>query len=496
MNQVKQLAGQTVVYGMGTIVPRLINFALLTPYYARQFSTESFGAITELYAYVVILNVIITFGMETGFFRYAQDKERFRSVYTTAFLVVASIAVLLVGFVVIFRNALANTIEYQDHKEFLTWFSLIIALDAIAAIPFAKLRKENRARKFSRLKLINVFLTVGIVYFFLSIWPHWVDRNPDTWFNTLYNPELGVGYIFLTNLIASSIVFILLLPQLKTLGGPLNRKVLRDLLKYSAPLVVVGIAGSINEVADKIFLKFWTQGEGAMDQVGIYGANYRLAVLMTLFVQMFKYAFEPFLFSRKKGQSNDIYVQVMDVFVALGVLIFLGITFLLDPIVSAYFGKGSNGYESGSSIVPIILMANLFLGIYFSLSVWYKLKDLTKYAAVMALGGSIITIVLNAVLIPRYGYMGSAWATLVCYATMMLTSYFWGQRVMPIPYHVKRILLYLFMGVSFYFINRALVGWIPGLRYVISGILFAVYFFIINQQLKLIHLFFSRNQVE
>lgn len=492
MNQIKQLAGQTAVYGMGTIVPRLINFALLTPYYTRQFATESFGALTELYAYVVILNVIITFGMETGFFRYAQNKERFQSVYTTAFLVVTVLAVLLVAGVALFRNPIASLIHYQNNTEFLSWFSLIIAMDGISAIPFAKLRKENRAKKFATLKLINVFVTVGVVYFFVSIWPGLALHNPDNWFHSLYNPNLGVGYVFLANLIASSLIFILLIPQYRYLGGPLSVQVLKDLLKYSTPLVVVGIAGSINEVADKIFLKFWSSGPDAMQEVGTYGANYRLAVLMTLFVQMFKYAFEPFLFAQKKEGSEAIYVQIMDVFVGLGVLIFLAVTFLLEPLVTTYFGKHNPGYEAGSGVVPIILLANLFLGIYFSLSVWYKLKDLTRYAAIMALGGSIITIVLNAVWIPRYGYMGSAWATLICYGSMMIVSYFWGQRIMPIPYHVKRVLLYLALGVGFYFLNRISSEWNLVIRYGFSALLFVTYFLIINQQLKLLKLFFGR----
>lgn len=436
MNQIKQLASQTAVYGMGTIVPRLLNFAFLIPFYSRTFETEGMGAIAELYAYVVILNVIITFGMETGFFRFSQDKKQFRSVYTTAFIVVSVLALLLITGVGIFLDPIAKVIQYENHSEFITWFSLIIALDSISAIPFAKLRRDGKPRRFASLKLVNVGITIILVFFFLMFWPAIVKQNPDTWFNSFYNPDLGVGYVFLSNLIASAIIFILLIPEYRFLGGPLSKKVLVQLLKYSAPLVIVGIAGSINEVADKILLKFWFTGDGiAIEEVGKYGVNFRLAVLMTLFVQMFKYAFEPFLFAQKKGDdTNAIYVKVMDIFVAIGVIIFLAVTFYLEPLSNIYYGNQGKGYDEGMGVVPIILMANLFLGIYFTLSVWYKVTDLTRYAAVMALGGSVITIVLNAILIPKYSYMGSAWAHVAVYFSMMVVSYFWGRKHMPIPY--------------------------------------------------------------
>ncbi len=496
MNQIKQLAGQTAVYGMGTIVPRLLNFAFLVPFYARTFESGGMGAITELYAYVVILNVIITLGMETGFFRFSQDKSQFRSVYTTAFLIVSILAILLIVFVRIFLNPIAAAIQYEDSKEFITWFSLIIALDSISAIPFAKLRRENRPRRFATLKLINVGITIALVFFCLKFWPAIVENNPETWFNSLYNPDLGVGYVFLSNLIASAIVFILLLPEYKLLGGPLSKKVFIDLLKYSLPLVIVGIAGSINDVADKILLKFWFTGKGVvMKELGIYGVNFRLAVLMTLFVQMFKYAFEPFLFAQKKGdKTNAMYVLVMDVFVAIGVIIFLLVTFYLDPLSKAYYGVQGKGYDEGLGVVPIILLANLFLGIYFSLSVWYKVTDLTRYAAVMALGGSVITIVLNAILIPKFSYMGSAWARLACYSAMMVASYFWGRKHMPIPYHVNRILIYLGLGVGLYFLNIQFGNWIPNYKYLISTLLLLAFLVFVNQQLKLFKLFFGREQ--
>ena len=495
MNQIRQLAGQTAVYGMGTIVPKLLNFAFLTPYYVRVFAEGQMGAISELYAYVVILNVIVTFGMETGFFRYTQDKALFRSVYTTAFLVVAILSAILVSMVNIFVEPVAALIQYEDNPNFITWFSMIIALDAMAAIPFAKLRRENRARHFSVLKLLNVLLTIGLVVFFISLWPKLVENNPQSWLNQWYNPDLGVGYVFLANLIASSVIFLLLIPELKQLGGPMSKKVWVDLLQYSAPLVVVGIAGSINEVADKIMLKFLYAGNlEAMDQVGIYSANFRLAVIMTLFVQMFKYAFEPFLFSQRGKDSDKVYVQIMDIFIALGIGIYLATTLFVDILATPFFGNQGKSWTDGIGVVPVVMMANLVLGIDYSLSVWYKLTALTRYAAVMALVGSIITLGMNFILIPIFSYQGSAWAHLVTYATMMIISYLWGRKHMPIPYHVKRNLTYILAGGLTLLAYNYLRDLWPQGRIFMGLLILAVYGVIVEKQLHVFRLFFSREE--
>ncbi len=494
MNQIKQLAGQTAVYGMGTIIPRVINFGFLTPFYVRTFATGEYGAITELYAYVVILNVIITFGMETGFFRYSQDRSRFKTVFTSATIIVTTLAILLVGGVMIFESAIAEIIDYSDRPEYIRWFSWIIALDCVVAMPFAKLRRQNRARHFSILKLLNVVLTIIFVLFFLKVWPNWYQNNPDNWFNSLYDPNLGVGYVFLANLIVSLIIFILVLPEFRSLGGKVDKKVFVDLLKFSTPLVVVGIAGSINEVADKIMLKFLYEGESAaMDVVGIYGGAFKLAIIMTLFVQMFKYAFEPFLFAQKEEDGIKIYAQIMDVFVAIGMLIFLFFSFYIDILAPWFFSKGKQEYLEAIPILPIILMANLFLGIYYSLSVWYKITDLTKYAAIMALGGSAITIILNAILIPRYSYVGSAWAHLICYTAMMVASYIWGRKVKPIPYNLKEIFIFIGSGTVIFILVSSFKENIGGAYYFVVTAILLAYLLFVNYRLGLYKLLFGKD---
>ena len=496
MNQIKQLAGQTAVYGAGTILPKLLNWGILTPFYTRTFVGDdvvAFGAITELYAYVVILNVIITFGMETGFFRFSQDKGQFKSVYTTSLLVVFILAVLFVAGIQLFIEPISEIIRYEAHTKYITWLSLIIALDCLAAIPFAKLRKENRAKRFSSLKLINVIVHISLIIFCLSIWPQLYEQNPEAWYNQLYNPELGVGYVFLVNLISSSIVFALISPEFRHIGGRLSRKILVDLLRFSMPLVVVGIAGSINEVADKIIIKFWLPDqENAMHELSQYGAAYRVAVIMTLFVQMFRYAFEPFLFAKGKSQGTGIYAKVMEVFVAVGLIVFLATLCYLDA-VKIFLGPD---YHEALDIVPIVLMANLFLGIFYSLSLWYKLTDMTKYAAILALGGTVITITGNLVLLPIFGVIGSAWAHLLCYGSMMVASYLLGQRHYKVPYNVKEIVSFVVLAVALYLLSIWIEPNTQLLKYAINTVILAVFIVVINQRTKLFVILFGKKEIE
>ena len=257
MNKVKKLAGQTLLYGLGSIIPKLLNFAILTPFYTRIFAPGIYGTVTELYAYVVILMVIITFGMETGFFRFAQNKQRLQAVFTSSFLFVSVLAVLFVVAVRVAIEPIAGLIQYDNNPEYIRWFSYIIALDAIASLPFAKLRQQDRALKFAIIKMLNVVVNIGLVLFFFVIWPRLWAANPGEGINKYYDPIMGVGYVFIANFITSIIVLILLTSEMKDLKGPVEGKIVKDLLKYSFPIVIIGIAGSINEVADKILLKFW-----------------------------------------------------------------------------------------------------------------------------------------------------------------------------------------------------------------------------------------------
>jgi len=484
LDKVKKLAGQSLLYGTGSIIPKLLNFAILTPFYTRIFAPGVYGTFTELYAYVVILMIVMTFGMETGFFRFAQNKAKLHTVFTTSFVFVGVLAMLFVIGVGLALKPIAELIQYEDKSEYIKWFSYIIAIDAIASLPFAKLRQQEKALKFAIIKMLNVVVNIGLVMFFFVIWPRLWAANPGEGINKLYDPNMGLGYVFIANLITSAIVLLMLSGELKDLKGPVNGKVLKDLLKYSLPIVIIGIAGSINEVAAKIFLKFWLpESYEAMDIVGIYGANFKIAVLMTLFIQMFRYAFEPFLFAQSKGgDSKDLYARILDIFFSLGLVIFLGVMFYLD-IVKYYVDEK---YWEGLGIVPIILLANLFLGVFYNLSVWYKINDLTRYGAVLAIGGAIVTITLNAILIPIIGFMGSAWAALACYALMMVASYLWGRKIYPVPYKVDRFVINLGVALTLFGLSELVKPDMLLPRLALNTLLLLVFLIWIERQQKLI----------
>lgn len=464
MKPYKELAGQTLIYGLGTIVPRVLNF-LLTPLYTYTLIASDFGVITYLYSYVAFFMVLLTFGMETTYFRFSSLKNDRNHVFNSAFgtLLITSLFFLLIVF--IFKKGIADAIGYHDYDILLVYLAFIVFFDVLTAIPLAKLRQDNRARFFAIIRTSNVLINIVLNLFFFVVCKD--SSNP--FFNGLYNEDIGVGYAFISNLVASLFTFIALLPSIFNIKVTFDKKLIRDMFMYSYPLVIVGFAGMVNEVADKIFLNYLTPSElNPLKQIGIYGANYKLAVLMTIFIQMFKYAAEPFFFKQALNvDAKEIYSKVMTYFVIFCLLIFLLVTLYID-IFQFAIGKD---YRSGLGIVPIVLMANLFLGIYYNLSVWYKINNLTLFGALISIIGVIITIVLNVVLIPIIGYWGSAIATFICYGTMVVISYFIGRRHYPIEYELKRIGFYFFVAVTIYFSYN----FIHGESFVVN-ILFASFF--------------------
>ncbi len=450
MSKLKQLVGLTAIYGISSVVGRFLNY-LLVPLYTYNLPTGEFGIVTELYAYVSFLIIILTYGMETGFFRFSESEKDSDKVYSTTLISLLFTSVLFVIFVTGFYKNVANFIGYPQNPEYVLWFGIIIALDAFVSIPFARLRQQNKAKRFATIKMLNIFTNIGLNLFFIVLCPYLIEHNSDSWALTFHDGSISVKYIFFSNLVASALTVILLLPDIFKVKLSFDKELLKRILIYSSPLLIAGLAGVVNETLDRILLKnFLPDTVDVMSEVGIYGASYKIAILMLLFIQMFRYAAEPFFFSQaKEKDSKQTYALVMKYFVIFGLFIFLFVMMYLD-ILKYFIGPE---YHSGLKIVPIVLMANLFLGIIYNLSIWYKLTNKTKQGAYIAIFGATITIALNIILIPIIGYEGSAWATFVCYFSMMILSYFLGQKYFKVNYDIKTISMYLGIALILYFLS-------------------------------------------
>jgi O-antigen/teichoic acid export membrane protein len=467
LSAIKKLASQTAVYGLSSILGRLLNY-LLVPLYTNIFLPQEYGVVTELYTYVSFLAVILTYGMETAFFRYAQKEGMNQnSVYATSLIsiIVTTCLFLLAGFLM--SEQIAQALNYEQHVWYIKCFLVIIAVDAITAIPFAKLRAENKAFRFAGIRLVNIFLNISVNLFFLLLCPALVKTYPAQ-LSYFYKADIGVGYIFIANLLASLTTVLLLLPQFK-IRLQFDKKLWSELIKYALPLLLVGLAGMINETADRVMLKYLLPaGSNVMSEIGIYGACYKISIIMTIFIQTFRYAAEPFFFSHAKNKdAAQLYADVMKYFVIACAAIFL-VTLLYLDIVKYFVGKK---YWEGLHVVPVLLLANWFLGIYFNLTVWYKLTNKTGYGAGISIFGAVLTIVCNLIFIPLFGYYGAAWTTLICYAAMMLTSYFQGQKHFPINYDLKRIIGYIIFAISLYLLSNLLANCSVSLKLLLNTVL-------------------------
>ena len=466
MSVLKKLAGQTAIYGVSSILARTLNF-LLTPFYALLFTSDQFGIITEMYAYVAFLVVLLTYGMETAYFRYATLPDlNAQKVYSNTLYSLSFTTTLFILLAMVFSQDIANWLRYPNHEEYIVWFALIVGLDALASIPLAKLRKESRAKKFAVVNLINVGVNIGLNLFFLWYCKGNFDAGNSNWLIDLcYNPEVGVGYVFIANLIASVIKFIILVPEMD-IKGEFDMSLLKGMLKYAYPMLFVGLAGIVNEMLDRTILKemltkqylaedtYPTEElahQAALAQLGIYGGNYKITMIVSLFIQAFRYAAEPFFFNQEKEKdAKKTYAKVMNIFVIVVALFFLVISLNLQ--IFKFFTPNPD-YWQGLVVVPILLGANVFLGIYVNQSIWYKLSNKTHYGTLISVVGAIITVVANVSLIPIWGYVGCAWATLFCYSFMVVFSYYLGQRHYPIPYNLRKIALFLGSATLFYFIS-------------------------------------------
>lgn len=455
MSIAKKLVGQTAAYGLSSIVGRALNY-LLVPLYTAVFLPEEYGVVSYLYAFVAFFNILYTYGMETAFFRFANkpdaDKQK---LYNQVLSLIISSSLLFTLILILASQPIATYIGYPEQQEYIIWLALVLAIDAIVAIPFARLRLEGRPIKFASIKLSNILLTVGANMFLLVLCRHIYQGDYLPSFRPLvqqiYNPAFGVGYIFLINLVANALLIPMLWREFKDFRFNLNKELLQPMWVYAYPLLFMGMAGMVNEVIDRILLERmlpegFYEGMTNMGAVGVYSACYKLSIFMTLAIQAFRYAAEPFFFSQSGEQNSPTtFALVMKWFVIACAFIFLFISANLEDFALLL---RSADYREGIMVVPILLLANLFLGVYYNLSVWFKLTDKTKYGTYISFGGAAITILFNLLLIPVLGYMGSAIATLVCYFSMALASYLLGNRHYPIPYPIKTIMGYVLLATG------------------------------------------------
>ncbi|NUN99988.1 MAG: oligosaccharide flippase family protein [Saprospiraceae bacterium] len=454
MSLLKKLAGETAIYGGATILSHLLNFIIITPYLTRvlEGKREEYGVHGLMYAFAGLLMVFLTYGMETAFFRFGRQQEDRERAFSTASISLLASTIFFTALMVVFSPDIAAQLTDRSDTVFVTYFALIMGFDVLCAIPFARLRLENRPMRFAMLKVVNVAINGVFILFFLEILP-WIGKDnglvPGAYF-----PDHELHYVFVANLIASLVTIIMLLPYWKKMNWQFDRALWFKMMKYALPLVIVGASGMINQLADRFLIKSLLPGtlEENLDQLGVYNACIKIAVLMNLFTQAFKYAAEPFFFNQaNRNDARHLYAQVGQAFTMVGATAFLGILLYLD-----YFQLliGSD-FREGLGIVPITLMAYLFLGIYYNFSTWYKLTDQTHIGAYISVGGALVTLILNFLLLPRIGYAGAAWASLACFGFMMVAGYLIGQRHYPIPYPIGRMALYILLAVGIYLFGEA-----------------------------------------
>lgn len=434
----------------------MINF-LLVPLHTNFMKTGDYGIVVIFYSLSAMLMVLMSYRMETAFFRFGTEKSRRETVYSTALISIISSTIVFVSLMLLFKEQITvDWLGYSKDLSIITaMFALVLGLDTLTEIPFARLRQENRPIKFAAIRLTNIAVNVSLNLFFLVLCPWIIKQGIGTLgyelATKIYNPEKLVFYVVFANLCASLTSFLLLLPEILRANWKFNKTLWRKMFGYSSPLIIAGLAGIANEVLDRQLLKYLLPQNIAEQEIGIYGACYKLAMLMSLFTQAFRYAAEPFFFAQAKNKnSRKLYADVGKYFSIVGIFAFLFISFYIDYF--QYFV--GEEYRAGLSVVPILLIANLFLGMYYNLSTWYKLADKTKWGGYIMSVGMLITIVLNIIWIPQYGYIGSAWATLFCYATTTAISWYLGQKHYPIPYDLKRIFGYLALAIILYFISQ------------------------------------------
>ena len=450
-NRLGSLAKQTAIYGLSSIIGRFLNY-MLVPIHTHRMAAESggYGIVTNLYAYTALLLVILTFGMETTFFRFS-NKENVNpnKAFSTAGLSVGFVSLVFLILVSVFLKPIAGALDYALHPEFVEIMAIIVAFDAFQSILFARLRYENRPIKFMTLKLSFIVLSLLLNIFIFYVAPYLQGRFPTImeWYHTSYQ----VGYIFIANLICTTLVFLGFIPEIKKLRTGIDRDLLKEMLKYTWPILLLGLAGILNQVADKIVFKKIVPGLEGEEQLGIYGACVKIAMIMAMITQAFRYAYEPFVFGGKRDTADkETQATVMKYFIIFTLLAFLAVVMYM-PLLQYLVGVD---YREGLGVVPIVMMAEIFMGIYFNLSFWYKLTDETWWGAIFSGIGCAVLLAINFIFVPQYGYWACAWGGFGGYGVCMVLSYLVGQKKAPIPYNLKSAFLYFAVAIALYFAQK------------------------------------------
>ena len=454
----KKLVGQTAIYGLSTVIIRLFPF-IISPFVTHAFGPKALAPFIDFYSVAGIIIVLLSHGMETTFFRFAEKEDDTKKLISTATISVVGASFLFMLFCFIFREDLAIAFKTPDQVNLLTMMLFVLGLDGLSTMPFVILRKTGRPKKFAVIKIINGVINFLLVVFLIVILPR---LGKEGFLGLSYNPHFGIGYVFVANLVASAVTFLLLVQEIKSVSlAAFDWQLWKKMMAYSWPITIAGLAGVINETMDRQFLKYLLPDGTNTEQMAIYGAVCKIVTFLTLFRQAYLLGIEPFFFSHAKNEnSGRSYAKLMDMFVIVNCVILLALCANLNWLARLYLSNPA--YNEGIAIVPIVLIAAVFLGIYLNMSVWYKLSDKTIFGAYLSVLGAGVTIAVNFYFIPSYGYWASTWGTFLSYFSMMTASYFLGQYFYPVPYHMKKITAYLglsilFSVVSYYVLDGNLI---------------------------------------
>lgn len=485
MAGLKSLAKDTAIYGLSSIVGRFLNY-LLVPLYTAVIpaSTGGYGVVSNVYAYTALILVFLTFGMETGFFRFANKSgEHPEKVYANTLIFVGGLSLIFVILCMLFLHPISALLEYPDHPDYIAMMVLVVALDSFQCIPFAYLRYKKRPIKFASIKLFNIVGNILLNLFFLLLCP-WLDVHAHQLVSWFYRPEYLVGYIFVSNLIMSLVQMFFFIPELRGFSYRVDKVLLKQMISYSFPILVFGVVGILNQTIDKMIYPFlFDDRQEGLVQLGIYSATSKVAMIMAMFTQAFRYAYEPFVFGKnKEGDNRKMYSAAMKYFFIFSLLAFLTVMFYMD--ILRYMV--ARDYWEGLSVVAIVMGAEIFKGIYFNLSFWYKLTDETQWGAYFSIIGCAVILVLNIWLVPTYGYVASAWASVAGYGVITLLSYIIGQKKYPVSYPLKDMAVYLILAAVLFVLSQEVIISNVGLRLVFRTLLLLIFIaYILKKDLPL-----------